>query len=760
MPLKLNCRWRVALPITLSTLAALWPPAALHAQRQPDPVEAARESQRELIEQRRREQTDAAEPAAEQSGDIIADSQFEDALPPLDPELSQPLPPIEDIDDVSLGSETIDATAPAASPATPASNQAAATPPGDPFATDGELAAPLTPLPNFDVNPPVSLAEIEDEKPPLTRYSVEVEGLDLVGMEGRFRALSALDNGDGEGANGAVIAARALEDEALALRIMRSEGFYDGVVSSVIQPPAEAGGRVTVTIVATPGERYQFDQIAVEGPETQPPGLALEALKLRTGDPIVAAAVEAAEAGISLQLPQQGYPFVEVGARDIVLDERDFSGDYTLPVEPGPRSSFGGFSTTGTLAFDAEHVGVLARFKRGELYDNRKVDDLREAMVATGLFNSVAVEPRRTGQLAADGTEAVDLLVTQNAGPARRLAATGGYSTGQGFRIDGSWTHRNLFPPEGSLTVSGVGGTREQGLSVAFRRANAGLRDRTVLLSAAANRQDYDAYEALTFGINGRISRDSTPIWQKKWTWSYGFELLATREDTFQPARGVRDFQNFFIGGLNGQLAFDSSDSLLDPTKGYRALVRLSPEIGQTEGDNFQYLRSTLEGSTYLPLGDAFVLAARARVGSIVNAPRNAIAPSRRLYGGGGGSVRGYGYQRLGPLAVIPNPKFDPTDPEEEDDPTILTPIGGRSLTEFSLEARYRFGNFGVVGFVDAGQAYESSVPKVSGLSFGAGIGGRYYTNFGPLRLDIATPLNRRPGDSRIAIYISIGQAF
>jgi translocation and assembly module TamA len=141
-------------------------------------------------------------------------------------------------------------------------------------------------------------------------------------------------------------------------------------------------------------------------------------------------------------------------------------------------------------------------------------------------------------------------------------------------------------------------------------------------------------------------------------------------------------------------------------------------------------------------VSDSIVLAGRLRFGTIQGADRFDIAPSRRFYAGGGGSVRGYGYQKLGPQ-----------DPNGD-------PLGGRSLNEGAAEVRYRFGNFGVVGFVDAGQSYESTVPQFSDLRYGVGIGGRYYTNFGPVRLDIATPLGRRKGEGRINIYVSIGQAF
>ncbi|MBA2771476.1 MAG: BamA/TamA family outer membrane protein, partial [Sphingomonas sp.] len=112
------------------------------------------------------------------------------------------------------------------------------------------------------------------------------------------------------------------------------------------------------------------------------------------------------------------------------------------------------------------------------------------------------------------------------------------------------------------------------------------------------------------------------------------------------------------------------------------------------------------------------------------------------FYAGGGGSVRGFGYQQLGPR-----------DPEGR-------PLGGLSLVEGAAEVRYRFGNYGIVGFVDAGQVYENSIPDFSGVRMGIGLGARYYTNFGPLRIDVATPLGRKEGESRFNLYISIGQAF
>jgi len=362
-------------------------------------------------------------------------------------------------------------------------------------------------------------------------------------------------------------------------------------------------------------------------------------------------------------------------------------------------------------------------------------------MIATSLFSTVSVEPVRTDKAGPDGTEVVDLLVRQNPGPPRTLAAELGYSTGQGIRLTGSWTHRNLFPPEGALIVAGVAGTQEQGLTTTFRRSNAGQRDRTFQIAAQLNHQDYDAYESYTGTLSFRYSRDSTPIWQKRWTYYYGAELVGSNEDRWNYNSNQRDRGTWLIAALPLFLGHDRSDNLLNPTRGFRIKANASPETS-VRGAARPYARFMLEGTYYQPVSTNIVVAGRARVGSIVGIARDDLPPSRRYYAGGGGSVRGFGYQELGPRS--PDGK----------------PVGGRSFNEFAIEARYRFGNYGIVPFVDAGQVYEGIYPTGQNIRFGAGIGGRLYTNFGPIRVDVATPIKRKPGESKISLYISIGQAF
>ncbi len=685
-------------------------------------------------------------PPADRNQPIVPDSQFEEALPPLDPDLNRPLEPIETIEPVN----------PNATPFPPVPGPVEDAPLGDP-----SLSEPLPPIATFDVQPLEAETEGSDQ-PATVRYALVIEGLEPIGLEDEFRDLSALEDARGEAANGAMIVNRAREDEALAVRLLRAEGYYDAVAThSIEQVPAEGqvqSLRVVISIV--PGQRYNFGEIRIDSPPLEPAQLAREALPLATGAPIRAIDVEAAEANVLLRLPQQGYPFPEIGTRDILLDPESGAGDYTLPLQPGPRARFAGFTTEGEeLAFGPEHVGILARFERGQLYDRRLVDDLREAMVATRLFDTVSAEPVRTGETAPDGTEYVNILVRQDAGPARSLDASAGFSTGEGLRLEGAWEHRNLFPPEGALRAAAIAGTSEQSVNLSFRRSNAGQRDRTVLVQAEVGRRDYAAFRGYTARVAGLISRESTPIWQKVWTWAYGAELIATNERQFRISNDPDPEATYFIAGLTGQLGYDRSDNLLNPTRGFRLLGRTNPELSLENGTN-PYIRNQIDGSVYIPAGDNLVIAGRARFGSIFGAHRTELAPSRRFYAGGGGSVRGFGFQQLGPKIEVANPKFDPDDPDEEDSPTILIPIGGRSLTEFALEGRYRFGDYGVVGFVDAGRVGNSELPGFSELRFGVGVGGRLYTNFGPLRVDIATPVARRRGESLIAVYVSIGQAF
>ncbi|WOK37500.1 autotransporter assembly complex protein TamA [Sphingomonas sp. C3-2] len=691
---------------------------------------------------------------------IIPDEEFDASIPPIDDNPDAPMGSVADweAEQKRLEEQSRRQDAQSGAATTPATRDGTATELlADPPVNDPEIDAPLTPLGAFDVEPfdDSRFTEGDDSSAAEARYTYRVDGLDGISEKGgvapitggdvlaMFKELSALHDGKGRAANGAMINARMAEDQQLLTDILSGQGFFDARVQGSLQLPEQnSSDPITVILQVTPGPRYALGTIDFTAPAVTPPDLITGAFVPKTGEPIVAERIQAAEANIAVVLPENGYPFTKIGQRDILLDEAARTGDYTLPIETGPRSSFGDMIAGGAKpVFEPDHITRLARFKKGDLYDSRKVDDLRQALVATGLLSVVSIEPEATGTPAAEGSEYANLLVRQEAGPPRTIGAQAGYGTGQGIKVEGGWTHRNLFPPEGALIATVIAGTQEQGLGATFRRSNAGRRDRTVELSLNALHSDFDAYEAFTGRLAGRISYDSTPIWQKRFTYSYGFELLGTNEQDYDFAAGERRRRTYYVLALPGQATWDTSDSLLDPTRGFRLSAKISPEGSLGSGGQI-YGRGLFEATGYYPVAENIVLAGRARVGTIMGAERAQIAPSRRFYGGGGGSVRGFGYQELGPK-----------DPEAR-------PIGGRSLVETAAEVRYRFGNYGVVGFIDGGQVYTDSMPQFSDWRFGVGIGGRFYTNFGPMRLDIATPINRKPGESRVSVYISIGQAF
>ncbi len=604
---------------------------------------------------------------------------------------------------------------------------------------DPELTRPLTPLAEFTVDPVA--APVASGKPTVLRYDVKLAGLAGTGVTAQFDGLSTLRGNKRQSESAAQIAARADEDVKLLEKLLRADGYFDARVDRAIVPVTGDATRFTVTLTATPGERYRLTTITLTGPATVPPLLARQALRLDPGAPIVATDIESAEANIKLRLPEQGYPFVTLGPRDIALDDVTHGGDYTLPVAPGVRSRFAGIRLGGDPVLAGPHVAVIARFKRGDLYDNRKVDDLRRALVATSLYSSVSIEPVPTTTVDSDGTAPVDLLVKGGRGPKRTLSGSAGYATGEGIKLQGSYINRNRFPPEGALEYDVIAGNQLQSVGATFRRSNAGQRDRSFQTSLTAANQDFAAYNAKTVTLAASLARLSTPIWQKRWTWSAGVELDASQEHDFDTTRSTSNARLYGIAAVPLQLGFDSSDNLLDPTRGFRVTVRNSPELSY-QSSIFGYDRSQIEATAYRRVTSKIVLAGRLRTAEIFGASTAQIAPTRRVYAGGGGSVRGFGYQELGPKDVN------------------NAPIGGRSSVEFGAEVRYRFGDFGVVPFLDGGRVYDASLPKLTGLRYGAGIGGRYYTNFGPLRFDVATPIARKPGESPVSVYISIGQAF
>ena len=647
----------------------------------------------------------------------------------------------------------------AASPAVSAFAQTAPVQQAPTPSTEPELDpnAPLAPMPDLGVEWP-DLNAKESALPPqpavqpaaqqqteangTLRYTVEVEGLSVgnaADLLKAFRQQSTLEAERKDPANAAQIGRRASADSDLLVELLRSQGYYDAAV----EPRTErSGNMLRVVLTADPGSEYRFASVELPGLE----GAGADAAKLRNafkvkaGDPVIAQDVIAGGAALIGALGEEGFAGARVGEQDIEVNHQTHLATLVLPVTPGPIARFGAIRVSGRPPFGAHHVGIIARFKRGDPFQRSKIDDLRRALIATTLVANADIKV-----VPVEGGRVVDLDVRLEPAPSHTIAGDIGYGTGQGALVEGTWTDRNFFNPEGALTLRAILGTTEQLGGIEFRRSNFIERDQTSDLQFSASHQKFDAYEARTILLAGHIERLSNFIWQKKWTWSYGGQLLATDErGVFSPA-GVKDTRTFLIAALPVTLGYDGSDSLLDPTRGFRLSGWFSPEYSG-RGTSLTYARSQIDASAYRPVSDHVVIAGRIRLGTILGANAFELAPSRRFYSGGGGSVRGYGYQQLGPK-------------DAEGDP-----IGGRGLAEFAIESRIRLkqfgGNFGIVPFFDGGSLSTEAMPDLKNWRFAVGAGVRYYSSFGPIRIDLGVPLNRQKGDGPFAVTVSLGQAF
>jgi translocation and assembly module TamA len=202
--------------------------------------------------------------------------------------------------------------------------------------------------------------------------------------------------------------------------------------------------------------------------------------------------------------------------------------------------------------------------------------------------------------------------------------------------------------------------------------------------------------------------------------------------------------RNYVLLQAPVSLAYNTTDNVLEPTRGVNASIELTP-TKPVVGDSSIFLITQLQAATYLSVEpDARgILALRALIGTIQGASQFQVPPDQRFYAGGSATIRGYAYQKVGPLF-----------PDE-------IPEGGNAIDTATFEFRQRvYGNFGIVPFVDAGQVSAGSSPFAGTLVEGAGLGARYYTGIGPIRLDFAVPLKYTHGSGAFQIYIGLGEAF
>jgi translocation and assembly module TamA len=432
-------------------------------------------------------------------------------------------------------------------------------------------------------------------------------------------------------------------------------------------------------------------------------------------------------------LQSRGYADAKAQPRQVVVDHADTSVRPTFQVAAGELVRLNGIDFDQIGRTDPDWIRGLAPWRSGEVYEPRDVAELERRLLDTGVYDSVTValapQSRPT-----DGLRPVIVSLADR--PRRTLEALASVSTSEGVSVEGRRSHFNRFGRADTLTYLLRLGTLDSRLESTLTLPHFRRPQRTLTLGGAAFATQTEAFDET--GVNLRA--DITQRFGKVTFFTYGASVDLSQTAEF----GIE--RNFIaVTGL-GAFNLDRSSDPLDPRSGYRIEGRVEP-TALTGDSSLAFLRTVAQGSIYFPLGEdqKTVIASRVRLGLIAGGEIPEVPASRRFYAGGGGSVRGYEFQAIGPRA--PNGK----------------PFGGLSLAETSLELR-RSGIFrerlGGVVFIDAGSVGPEEVPTFDELKASVGVGVRYDLGFGPIRADIALPLNKREGEAAFQIYLSIGQAF
>lgn len=582
-------------------------------------------------------------------------------------------------------------------------------------------------------------AELAPAEGPIA-YTVEIEGAPGGRVESLLRDSSQLIRlRNSPPMTLAALGQRILRDERRFRAALESEGYYS---ATVVTATKEEKGRVVVTVTVDPGERYAVTSVVFDFAREEPATVALikpedyeTPLTQIVGRPARAADVILAEDTALDLLRAKGFPFARRGDRQMDVDHTTRSIAVNLPVALGHQAFFGATNFSGLDDVNESHLQRLVPWPQGEIFSLKALDEFREDLILASLFTSVRVEPAATSVPENGSPLDVNVVVTE--GPHRSIGTGLTYARDKGPGASVFWHHRNLFGNGERFEANLDGNKLDQTAELSLEKPGFLSRRNKLKLGTTAHHEDTDAFTEYSGSLSGAVERELNDLWRI--AGGTTFEYAALTED------GVK--RNSYLAGLPlGVSRAVDERIVVEMTRGWRLRVNATPYVGRYAGTvTFVHLETEVDGYYPVMAGDRVVLAGRLKLGSLLGESTDNIPANKRFYAGGGGSIRGYGYQLVGPLDVD------------------NTPMGGRGLIETSAEARIRVTNtIGIVPFLDAGMVSRHGLPGQDGdVRFGAGIGARYYTGAGPLRVDFAVPLNRRAGvDKSFQFYISFGQAF
>lgn len=572
-------------------------------------------------------------------------------------------------------------------------------------------------------------------------------------VEDAVKGASELWRGrDNAVAGSAGLVSRAKGDYRRILAALYTTGRYSGEISITVNGKEAAElttgqdmpYQSTVTINVIAGPRYLFGRALVinQAPPTFDPGDQVDSpqdIGYASGKPARADVVQRAAALSREAWRQQGHPTAHILSTKATADHPANELNVALELEPGPKAVYGSLTVNGVQDMDPAFVAYMTGIQAGQEYDP---DDLKRAqrrLDRLGVFSSRKIEEAK--QVGPSGALPLTLIVQEKKQHRLGLGAT--LSTIDGAGLEAYWLHRNLFGKAEQLRfdakIGGLGTSInpdqfDYSLGATLTQPGIFSPDTDLTWKAYGIRQYNETFSELGAGASATI----THFLSDKTTLGVGaFTEFGEFEDIF----GTR---HFTTSGLHGSVLYDGRDSSVEPTRGLYAALDVKPfyefQLSQPA------VRAEVEMRAYVAVNEKArtVLAGRVKTGSIVGPGISQSPPSFLFNAGGGSSVRGYEFEGIGVI----------NDRGQES--------GGKSLFEASLELRQRvYGNFGVVAFADAGTVgTESLIDFSQDIKIGVGAGLRYYTGLGPIRVDIAFPLNKTPGDADFAIYAGIGQAF
>lgn len=517
----------------------------------------------------------------------------------------------------------------------------------------------------------------------------------------------------------------------------------DGRAPETIAPDETLPQPVKVAMRVTPGPLFTFGEVAITGaPPAGPEDAAYlkstpASIGLSPGAPARAGAVTQSEKLLIDAWRRRGHPLASIAKRDTVARHDASALDVAITVDPGPAATFGPVTVTGTERMDPTFTAWMTGIPEGMRYDPAAIERGQKNLRRLEVFSSQRIVEAKT--LGPKGELPLTLNVAER--PRRLIGGGVSYGTEDGAGLEAYWQHRNLFGHAEQLrlsgSVNGINGVDPKDFSynaaATFTRPGILTPFTDLTAGLEASRDTPDAYTETA--ITGKVALAHAIT--EALSVSGGLSVTYSRDED---ASGTDDF---LFTGLPFTLAYDSRDDKTDPHAGFNAKAGLQPFYEATYGNAGVIADGSI--ASYLPVDSEgrFVIAARLATGSVMGASASELPNGRLYYAGGGSSVRGYSYRSLGPMS---NGKV----------------TGGLSYLEGSIEMRAKVTDtIGVVGFVDAGNAFASSYPDFAdGLRFAVGAGLRYYTGLGPVRLDVAMPLDSRDGDPSYAIYVGLGQSF